>query len=136
MLIRGRSGSGKSNLAFALIGAARCAGLFARLVGDDRISVEFSGGRLIARGHPLILGKIERRGQGIAELPFLRAAVVRLVIDLVGAQEASPRYPEPDHDHVVLAGAKLPFLVLRQDAAAADLALAVLAHLRLRWHLP
>jgi HPr kinase/phosphorylase len=132
VLIRGPSGAGKSSLAFALIAAAEAADLFARLVGDDRIGIESRGGRLIARGHPLILGKIERRGHGIFELPFLPAAVVRLVIGLAGEDEALSRYPKPDHDHTELAGVTLPFFLMRQDAAAAELALAVLADPRLR----
>ena len=129
MLIRGPSGAGKSSLAFALITAAEDAGFFARLVGDDRIGIESRGGRLIAYGHPMVLGKIERRGQGIFEIPFLPAAVVRLVVEL---DEALSRYPEPDHDHIELAGVTLPFLPVRQDAAAGGLALAVLADPRLR----
>jgi HPr kinase/phosphorylase len=129
VLIRGLSGAGKSSLAFALITAAEDAGFFARLVGDDRIGIESRGGRLIAYGHPMILGKIERRGQGIFEIPFLPAAVVRLVVEL---DEALPEYTEPDHDHIELAGVTLPFLPVRQDAAAGGLALAVLADPRLR----
>jgi HPr kinase/phosphorylase len=136
VLIRGRSGAGKSSLAFALIRATKSGGSFARLIGDDRIGVELRGGRLIARGHPVILGKIERRGQGIIEVPFLGAAVVRLVIDLVDAKEAPPRHPEPGHDHVILAGVRLPFLPLRQDAAVCDLVVAVLADPRLGGQLP
>src|SRR6202023_1330380 len=123
VLIRGPSGAGKSSLAFALITAAEDAGFFARLVGDDRIGIESRGGRLIAYGHPMILGKIERRGHGIFEMPFLPAAVVRLVVEL---DEALSRYPEPDHDHIELAGVTLPFLPVRPDAAARGLALAVL----------
>lgn len=38
VLIRGASGAGKSSLALALVDAAAARGLFARLVGDDRIS--------------------------------------------------------------------------------------------------
>jgi hypothetical protein len=34
----------------------------------------------------------------------LPAAVVRLVIGLAGEDEAFPRFPEPDHDHIELAG--------------------------------
>jgi HPr kinase/phosphorylase len=132
VLIRGPSGAGKSSLAFALITAAEDAGLFARLVGDDRIGIESRGGRLIAYGHPMILGKIERRDQGIFEIPFLSAAVVRLVIGFAGENEAFPRYPAPDHDHIELAGVTLPFFRVRQDAAAAGLALAVLADPRVR----
>lgn len=132
VLICGPSGAGKSSLAFALIAAAEAAGLFARLVGDDRIGIESRGGRLIAHGHPLILGKIERRGHGIFEIPYLPAAVVRLVIGFAGEDEAHSRYPNSDHDRIEFAGVTLPFFLVRQDAAAAGLALAVLADSRLR----
>ncbi|MCI0599576.1 MAG: aldolase [Beijerinckiaceae bacterium] len=132
LLIRGPSGAGKSNLAFALIAAAETAGIFARLLGDDRIGVILHGGRLIAHGHPSILGKIERRGQGIVEVPFLARAVLRLVICLSGAGEMPARYPEPDSGHILLLGVKLPVLLLRQDAALPAQAFTLLADLRLR----
>jgi HPr kinase/phosphorylase len=137
VLILGPSGTGKSSLTLALIAAAESAGFFARLVGDDRIGTECKGGRLIARGHPLILGKIERCGQGIFEIPFLAAAVVRLVIGLGGGKDAvPPRYPDEAEGYVVLAGVKLPFVQLRQDAASGELAAAVLADPRLRGKFP
>jgi len=137
VLISGPSGSGKSSLALALIAAAEGAGFFARLVGDDRIAIACKGTRLIARGHPLILGKIERRGQGLFEIPFLAEAVVRLVIGLGGGKDAPPpRLPDEAHAHVVLAGVELPLLHLRQDAAVCDLAAAVLADPRLRGKQP
>jgi HPr kinase/phosphorylase len=133
MLIRGPSGAGKSSLALALIAATRNAGSFARLVGDDRIRLECRGGRLIARAHPLTLGQIERRGQGLLALPVLASAVLRLVIDLAPAAELGPRYPEPGDDVVILAGAELPRLKLSQDRGASDLASTVLQLFNLRW---
>lgn len=131
VLILGPSGAGKSSLAFALIAAAEQMGFFARLIGDDRIGITSRSGRLIARGHPLILGKIERRSQGLFEIPFLAAAVVRLVIGLGGKDAPVPRYPDEDSRHVILGGTKLPFVQLRQDAASRDLAASVLADPRL-----
>jgi HPr kinase/phosphorylase len=135
VLIRGPSGGGKSSLAFALAVAAEGAGFFARLVGDDHVGIELRGGRLIARGHPSILGKIERRGQGIFEVPALPAAIVRSVILLVGLEEV-PRLPEPDDLRTVLAGVTLPLMKLRHDAAHIGLASVVLADLRLRRLVP
>ncbi|HWX14634.1 MAG TPA: aldolase [Methylocella sp.] len=132
VLIRGPSGSGKSTLAYSLIAAAEESGYFARLVGDDRIRISSHGERLIAHGHASILGKIERCSQGVIEVPFLAAAVLRLAVQLTGTDETALRYPEPDHDHILLAGSKLPCLSVRQDAAPAALSLAILADLRLR----
>ena len=49
-LIRGAAGAGKSQLALALIEAARAGALpFARLVADDRALVEVQSGRLLVR---------------------------------------------------------------------------------------
>lgn len=132
ILIFGPSGAGKSQLALALIAAARSAGLFARLIGDDRISLTGMGGRVIARGHPLIPGKIEKRGVGILEIPFLSAAVVRFVVQL-GKSEHNPLPRLPDEPHTLLVeGVALPFIELRQDAAETGLAARVLTDPRLR----
>lgn len=145
VLIRGPSGSGKSALALALIAGARGAGAFARLVGDDRIALRSVNRRLIARGHPLILGQIEQRGGGILRLPFLAAVVVRLVVDLVAADAAAhdlePARDEagwrtPDWDFgglgdVELGGLRLPVFRARAKASSADLAAAVLWRFRL-----
>ena len=146
VLIRGASGSGKSRLALALITAARANGAFCRLIGDDRIKLENCSGRLIARGHSHILGQIEQRGVGILQLPFLPAAVIRLVVDLAPADQA-PRHPEAlgagvtgndfldwrcaewdfrSLNSLELNGVRMPLLVLAESAAASDLALAVL----------
>lgn len=130
VIIRGPSGAGKSSLAFALIAAAESAGMFARLISDDRVRIEARGGRLIARAHPTILGKIERRGQGILRMPALGAAVVRIVIALARAGGVPPRYPEPDELSTTVAGVTLPLMTLSQHAAAA--ADTVLASLRLQ----
>jgi HPr kinase/phosphorylase len=132
VLIRGPSGAGKSSLALSLIAVAQQAGAFSRLIGDDRVGISLRGGRIIARGHPAILGKIERRSQGIVTVPYLPAAVLRAVIQLASAADPAPRYPEPDHDQILLLDARLPLLRICQDSAPASLAPAILADLRLR----
>ncbi|MCP8940551.1 HPr kinase/phosphatase C-terminal domain-containing protein [Alsobacter sp. SYSU M60028] len=81
VLIRGPSGAGKSTLARELIEAGGRAGRFARLVGDDRVSLEAAHGRLLARPHPALSGRIEVRGVGLRERPWAGAAVVRIVVD-------------------------------------------------------
>jgi len=69
VLIRGPAGSGKSQLALALIQAAETGLLrFARLVGDDRVHLEARHGRLIVRPAAALAGLIEVRGLGIRRL--------------------------------------------------------------------
>lgn len=129
ILIRGRSGAGKSSLAVGLLAAAAGTGRFARLVGDDRIELLCRSGRLIARGHPSILGMIELRGQGIIHIPYEAAMVLRLVVDLLPAEEMA-RYPDPAERQAELCGAKLPRLALPSDRSSYDCALLVMAHLQ------
>lgn len=128
IVIRGASGAGKSSLALGLITAAERAGRFARLVGDDRIEIHRRGGRLIARGHPRIGGKVERRGQGIQVMDYEPAVVARLVVDLLAPKDMT-RYPEKEAARVELCGVVLPALALRNDAAAYDSALIVFTRL-------
>ncbi|MCX7900623.1 MAG: aldolase [Methylocystis sp.] len=86
LLIRGPSRAGKSALTLALIAGARARRRFARLVGDDRVSVQAIDGRVIARPHPRIAGLIEKRGVGVIETPYAPECVLRLVIDLCAGE--------------------------------------------------
>ena len=93
VLIRGPSGAGKSRLALDLITAAGAGQLrFARLVGDDRVHLESSGGRLLVRPAATLAGLIEVRGAGIIRLDHEPCAVVGLVVDLAAAE--AERLPE------------------------------------------
>ncbi len=109
VLIRGPSGSGKSDLALRLIDAG------ARLVADDRCDVEAEDGRPVARAPGTIQGLLEVRGVGILRLEALAEAPVGLVIDLEPADEIE-RLPEPTTADV----AGISVSVLRLDGLAAS----------------
>jgi serine kinase of HPr protein (carbohydrate metabolism regulator) len=121
ILIRGPSGSGKSALARALIDLAHERGLFARLVGDDRIVLKQQGGRLVARPVATIQGLMEVRGQGIAQIAHEGAAVVRLVIDCL--RQSPPRYPDDSDRMVVVSRVELPHMSIREGGDAASIVL-------------
>jgi serine kinase of HPr protein (carbohydrate metabolism regulator) len=124
VLIRGPSGSGKSRLAWGLIGAAEAGRLpFARLVADDRVHLEARHGRLLARPPPALAGLIEVRGLGIRRLPYEPLAVVGLVVDL--AAPSAERLPAPQE--VSIDGIQLPRLAV---ASGDDPLPGVLAALR------
>ncbi|QXX75176.1 HPr kinase/phosphorylase [Methylovirgula sp. HY1] len=129
ILIRGRSGAGKSSLALCLLAAAGQRGRFARLVGDDRVELVGRNSRVVASGHPAVLGMIETRGQGIMRLDYESAVVVGLVVDLLPAEELV-RYPDFEARHVGICGAKLPRLALLSDRSSYDCAHLVMAHLQ------
>ncbi|RDJ26719.1 aldolase [Bosea caraganae] len=124
LLVRGASGTGKSFLSLALLAVAKQQGLFARLVGDDRIALSARAGRLIARPVSPLEGLVERRGLGLTPEPHLPAAVIRLVVDCIG--EEPERMPEPEAlvEHIL--GIDLPRLTIWGRTGDERLVLAAL----------
>lgn len=110
VLLRGPSGSGKSDLALRLIDGG------ARLVADDRTDLAVADGRLIASCPAALAGRLEVRGLGIGPVPSLPRAVVGLVVDLV-APAAVERLPDPTTCRI--AGLALPCLALAPFEASA-----------------
>ena len=109
ILIRGRSGAGKSQLALALMDKG------AWLVADDRVYLASRAGRLIGSAPAPIAGLVELRGRGILPRPFHRQAIIRLVVDIV-AEGPLERMPHPDELETEVLGVTLP----RQPVAGAD----------------
>ncbi len=95
VLIRGPSGAGKSRLAFDLILAGRAGQVAtAMLIGDDRVHLTASEGRLMVRPALELAGLIEIRGLGIRRCDFVDEAAVDLVVDLAAAD--AERLPPPE----------------------------------------
>lgn len=122
LLIRGAAGSGKSALALALIQSAALP--FVRLVGDDRVHVEATHGRVLVRPHDNILGLIEVRSLGIRRLPYEPLAAVGIVVDL-GASDAE-RLPGRGSAFTELAGTVLPRLAVAPGQPPLGLVFAAL----------
>jgi HPr kinase/phosphorylase len=84
VLLRGPSGSGKSDLALRLLEAGF------ELVADDQVLLAREGGRVTARAPAALAGLIELRGIGILRLGHLARSPVDLVVDLGGTPERLP----------------------------------------------
>ena len=123
ILIRGASGSGKSTLALRLLEQAVAGGSFARLVGDDRVSLDRHGGRLVAKGHPAIAGLIEVRRQGLVRRAFEPRCVVRIVIDL---SDELPRLPETKAAMIEIFGVSIYHLQIERRSDGASRVLAAI----------
>lgn len=113
VLVAGASGSGKTQLALALILHARSFGLFARLVADDQLFLAAHNGRLVCAAPEAIAGLAEFRGLGPRPVEHEPRAVVDLLVRLVEPDQA-PRFPEhfPEEDTELLAGCAIPRLAL------------------------
>ncbi len=100
VLIRGASGSGKSNLALQLIETG------ARLVSDDQTCVQLVKGTLCASPPPNLAGLLEIRGLGIVKFPHKKSVVIKLVVDLKPASEIN-RLADPSDLQTEILGFKL-----------------------------
>ena len=124
VLIMGRSGAGKSDLALRLIERG------AILVSDDRTELVLTGGALIARAPANLRGLIEVRGVGIVQVPCAPKTRVALAVSLDGARARLP--PREDYKAPWDLSAPLPLLSLAafDPSAPARIVLAVAAYER------
>ncbi len=120
VLIRGPSGSGKSDLALRCLtlGVSPLIPYAAKLVADDQVEVCISAIGLMASAPATLRGLIEVRGLGIVSAPSVAEPVpVRLVVDLAARAEIA-RLPDPPAETVVR-GHRLPLLLVDPFEAAA-----------------
>ncbi len=126
VLICGAPGTGKSSLVIHLLDIGQRVGVFARLVGDDRIMLSASSGRLIARPHPAIPGLLECRWEGIVRTGYEPAAILHHVVELIPAgDDPPPRMPEAGQTRFAWGDIALPMLKLPAALGPAAQALRV-----------
>ncbi len=102
ILLLGASGQGKSDLALRLIDRG------ARLVADDRCDIWFERGRLWCRPPEVLTGKLEIRGLGIVEQPWVAPVPLALAVRLSDRYERLP----PAQRVETVAGQQLASLTL------------------------
>ena len=110
VLVRGRPGSGKSDLVLRLIDRGFV------LVADDQVEIE----GVSARPPVALAGLLEVRGLGLVRMGFVAPATIRLVVML---DDAAPRLPEPMTDPAL--GVPMVRLEGRSASAAQVVALAL-----------
>lgn len=122
VLLVGKPGSGKSDLALRLIdqpgsgisGTRRAA----MLVADDQVLIRRQDGALVASAPAALKGKLEIRGLGIAELPVEAEARLRLAVRLTPAAEIE-RLPDLGSARMEILGTGLPLILLDPQSASA-----------------
>ena len=125
LLLRGPSGSGKSDLALRLI-----AGSFAndicttppKLVADDRVIIEQRGRKLYGRAPKTLKGLLEIRHIGIETVPFVSEAAITALVEFKPVT-ALERLPKKTWDTEQLLGVNLPLIALDQSEASAPIKL-------------
>lgn len=132
VLIRGASGAGKSSLALALLASEAAPARHVSLIGDDRVRLTLMHGRLVARAHPAIAGRIEQRGEGLLNLAYEPAAVIRCTVDICPLEpgcDIPPRSPADDERTTAIGGVTLPRLALRKEISPQEAARRVASFL-------
>ena len=117
VLIAGRSGAGKSDLALRLLDRGFS------LVSDDQTIVRRDGERLFAAPPATIAGKLEIRGIGIVAMDHVSDVPVALLVELASDIE---RMPDDSRSRPIL-GVAVPLVGIDAMAAsaAAKVALAL-----------
>lgn len=94
VLIRGKSGSGKSDLALRVLS------LGGWLISDDQVVLKKKSRVLLASAPKTIKGLLEVRGVGICKIKeVLPSAILMLVVDLV-PQKLVPRLPQEEFETI------------------------------------
>lgn len=115
VIISGRSGSGKSDLALRLLDRGFV------LVSDDQTYLRVASGKLIAAAPPTIRGKLEVRGIGIVEVASVDDVPVCLFVDLASEIE---RLPDDGRRRLIL-GTKIPLASIDALTASAPAKLEI-----------
>ena len=120
ILLRGPSGSGKSDLAIRALAAG------ARLVADDQVDLTLRGDAILASAPQSLFGLVEIRGLGVLRVGADAEAPLALVADLLPPADVE-RLPETRHCELL--GLSLPWLALApfEASSVAKLHFALMA---------
>ena len=115
VLLRGPSGSGKSDLALRLLNRR---GIHILLVADDQVCLNRRDDELWATAPQEITNRIEVRGVGLVAVENVAEVRLRLVLDLCSL-ECIPRMPQ--ENYCTIDGVTLPvFSCAPLEASAPD----------------
>ena len=96
VLIKGKSGCGKSDLALRLLADKNI-----RLVADDVVSLLVENNKVYGKAPQNLRGLLEVRGVGVVKMPYVEKAAVDLVVNLVDNPEEIERMPKIAHENIL-----------------------------------
>lgn len=113
VLLEGKSGSGKSDLALRLIENKG-----AKLVADDAVMLEKRGSTVYGRAAENLRGMLEVRGVGIVSYPYLAESAIDLAVNLVDDAAKIERLPQAKKESILGLEIKQIDLYARENSAA------------------
>lgn len=112
ILIKGRSGSGKTSLMMGLLERAKLEGYEAYLIADDQVILNSEIEFLEASVPSQIAGLVEIRGYGVVKHSHKSSTKLKLIVELIDDKKIE-RMPEPKFYE--LENATLPLLELPEQ---------------------
>ena len=88
VLLKGKSGSGKSDLALRLLENKK-----AELVADDAVEISLQSGHIIGQAPQNLAGLLEVRGVGIVSYPYIEKSYIDMVVELKSSIDEIERMP-------------------------------------------
>lgn len=119
VLLRGRPGAGKSDLALRLIQKG------AILVSDDQVLLRCKDGAVLASAPDKIAGLLEVRGVGICRFDYVETSKLSLIVDL-DADHEPERLPDLAQSCCMLLGVSMPRFNLNPFEASATAKISAL----------
>ena len=95
VLLKGKSSSGKSDLALRLIQNKK-----ATLVADDIVIITKESTSVTGRAPQNLQGLLEVRGIGIVRLPFLAEISIDLIVNLQDNEKSVERMPKDAYENI------------------------------------
>ncbi len=130
VLIIGKSGAGKSDLALRLIKNNQHSSCLVTLVSDDQVCLTGLNHRLIASPPKPLEGLLEVRGVGLCHFEFLASSPIYLLVKL-DKNKTIERLPDFSQQQDAIAGISIPYIVLNPFESSAHLKVsAALEHLQ------
>ena len=123
LLIRGASGSGKSDLVLRMLDEPQGA----VLVADDQVILTVESGVIYASAPPNLAGMLEIRGQGIVKRPAFAKVKLSHIIDLETPPEIA-RMPEVSELQTTILNQVFPRLKLYSFQASAPARIRAFFH--------
>ncbi len=108
ILFRGKSGSGKSELALKFIENKN-----AVLVADDIVLLENRKNKLFGKVPENIAGLLEIRNVGISNYKYIPEAEISLLVNLVQTKQNLERFPKNKSENIL--GVEIPAIDLYAD---------------------
>lgn len=111
ILIKGKSGTGKTSLMLGLLERAKLEELNACMIADDQVFLKLDAGILIANAPENTAGLVELRGYGILKMPHKKSCEIKVVVNIL---EDKIIERMPDAKHHLFETLKLPLIEVPQ----------------------